>query len=109
MNKVIYSTKEECLKAIATIEALGYEAASWMIDQLKTFEETEQSTQTTNESDTPIWDTLKANYPYGTMPQEKIDCVESTVKQLLEEGKHAEEPDCCWVRFSVVKPTHLKI
>lgn len=45
-------------------------------------------------SATPIWDTLKANYPYGDhlMPQEKIDCVESTVAQLLEEGEHADEP-----------------
>lgn len=92
MNKVIYATKDECLKAIATIEALGYEAAPWMLEQLKAFEDAESSIPTTIESDTPIWDILKANYPYGVMPQEKIDCVESTVRQLLEEGEHADEP-----------------
>lgn len=91
-NKVIYATKDECLKAIATIEALGYEAAPWMLEQLKAFEDAESIIPTTIESDTPIWDTLKANYPYGVMPQEKIDCVESSVRLLLEEGEHADEP-----------------
>lgn len=92
MNKVIYSTKEECLKAIETLKAIGMEPLPWMVSQLKAFEEAEAAKAVVKNTDTPIWDTLKAHYPYGVMPQEKIDCVENTVKQLLENGEHAEEP-----------------
>ena len=92
MNEVIYSTKDECLKAIATLKAIGIEPLPWMLDQLKAFEDAETAKAVVKNTDTPIWDTLRAHYPYGTMPQEKIDCVENTVKQLLETGEHAEEP-----------------
>jgi len=92
MNEVIYSTKEECLKAIATLKAIGMEPLPWMLGQLKAFEDAETAKAVVKNTDTPIWDTLRAHYPYGTMPQEKIDCVENTVKQLLETGEHAEEP-----------------
>ena len=92
MNEVIYSTKDECLKAIATLKAIGMEPLPWMLDQLKAFEDAETAKAVVKNTDTPIWDTLRAHYPYGTMPQEKIDCVENTVKQLLETGEHAEEP-----------------
>ena len=92
MNKVIYATKEECLKAIATLNAIGMEALPWMTEQLKAFEEAETSTEVVTDSATPIWDTLQANYPYGIMPQEKKECVENTVKLLLEDGEHADEP-----------------
>ena len=63
-----------------------------MMTQLKDFEDAENSELLVKDNQTPIWDTLKKYYPYGTMPQEKIDAVESTVNQLLEEGPHAEEP-----------------
>lgn len=92
MSNVIYTTKDECLKAIATLKAVGMEPLPWMLEQLKAFEESEIQESVVNDSDTPIWDTLQANYPYGVMPQEKKDCVENTVKQLIEEGEHADEP-----------------
>ena len=92
MNEVIYSTKDECLKAIQTLKAIGMEPLPWMLAQLKAFEDAEKAKAVVKNSDTPIWDTLRAHYPYGVMPQEKIDCVENTVKQLLESGDHAEEP-----------------
>lgn len=92
MNKVIYSTKEECLKAIETLKTIGMEPLPWMVSQLKAFEEAEVAKAIVKNTDTPIWDTLKVHYPYGVMPQEKIDCVENTVKQLLDNGEHAEEP-----------------
>lgn len=92
MNKVVYTTKEECLKAIETLKAIGMEPLPWMTEQLQAFEAAEASKSVIKNSKTPIWDTLKANYPYGVMPEEKIKCVESTVEQLLEEGPHAEEP-----------------
>lgn len=92
MNEVIYSTKEECIKAIETLKAIGMEPLPWMLSQLKAFEDAETARVVIKNTDTPIWDTLRAHYPYGTMPQEKIDCVENTVKQLLEEGEHADEP-----------------
>lgn len=89
---VIYKTKDECLKAIETLQVMGFEPADWMFEQLKAFEEAEKSNTAKDDSDTPIWDTLKAKYPYGVMPQDKIDCVENTVDLLLQEGEHAEEP-----------------
>ncbi|MBO5466229.1 MAG: hypothetical protein J6A02_02155 [Prevotella sp.] len=92
MSNVIYATKDECLKAIATLKAIGMEPLPWMLEQLKAFENSEKEVPVVHDSDTPIWDTLQANYPYGDMPQEKKDCVENTVKLLLEEGEHAEEP-----------------
>lgn len=92
MKMVIYKTKDECLKAIETLQVMGFEPAEWMLEQLKAFEEAEKSNTAKDDSDTPIWDTLKAKYPYGVMPQDKIDCVENTVDLLLQEGEHAEEP-----------------
>lgn len=92
MNEVIYSTKEECIKAIETLKAIGMEPLPWMLSQLKAFEDAETVKAVVKNTDTPIWDTLRTHYPYGNMPQEKIDCVENTVKQLLEEGEHADEP-----------------
>ena len=92
MNEVIYSTKEECIKAIETLKAIGMDPLPWMLSQLKAFEDAETAKAVVKNTDTPIWDTLRAHYPYGTMPQEKIDCVENTVKQLLEEREHADEP-----------------
>lgn len=92
MKEVIYSTKAECLKAIETLKAIGMEPLPWMLSQLKAFEEAEAAKAVVKNSKTPIWDTLKVNYPYGVMPEEKIKCVESSVEQLLQEGEHAEEP-----------------
>lgn len=94
MSKVIYKTKDECLKAIQTVKALGIEPADWMKEQLKRFEEAdnEKTNLVSRNSTTPIWDTLQKNYPYGVMPEEKKKCVESAVSQLLETGPHAEEP-----------------
>ena len=92
MKEVIYKTKEECLKAIETLKVIGMEPLPWMLSQLKAFEEAEAAKAVVKNSKTPIWDTLKANYPYGVMPEEKKQCVESTVEQLLQEGEHAEEP-----------------
>lgn len=90
MAKVIYKTKDECVKAIQTVKAIGMEPTDWMLEQLRRFEKEESNKIV--KSETPIWDTLKANYPYGTMPEEKKKCVEDAVNQLLETGPHAEEP-----------------
>ena len=45
-------------------------------------------------SDTPIFDTLKANYPYNNhvMPEEVENCITETVDKLIENGPGAEEP-----------------
>ena len=64
----------------------------WMMTQQEAFKAAEASMASAKNSKTPIWDTLKANYPYGAMPQEKIECVEETVEKLLETGPHAGEP-----------------
>lgn len=92
MNEVTYRSKAECQAAINTLVAMGFPIPEWLTRQLKDFEDAENSALLVKNSQTPIWDTLKKNYPYGVMPQEKIDAVESTVNQLLEDGPHAEEP-----------------
>ena len=89
---VTYSTKEECLKAIETVKVMGMDPLPWMLTQLEAFEKEEQQKAHAHNTDTPIWDTLKSNYPYGTMPEEKTFCIESTVEQLLSTDEHAEEP-----------------
>lgn len=89
---VTYSTKEECLKAIETLKVIGEDPRPWMLTQLEAFEKEEQQKAHAHNTDTPIWDTLKSNYPYGTMPEEKTFCIESTVEQLLSTDEHAEEP-----------------
>ena len=43
MNEVIYSTKDECLKAIQTLKAIGMEPLPWMLAQLKAFEDAENA------------------------------------------------------------------
>ena len=68
---VTYSTKEECLKAIETLKVIGEDPRPWMLTQLEAFEKEEQQKAHAHNTDTPIWDTLKSNYPYGTMPEEK--------------------------------------
>ena len=92
MAEIKYKTIEECLAAMKTLEAIGMPIPEWMSRQYEQLKQTQKSPVVAADSDTPIWDTLKANYPYGEMPQEKIDCVEKTVSQLLEEGSRAEEP-----------------
>ena len=89
MAEVKYNTLEECLVAIKTLETIGLPIPEWMSRQ---YEELKSKGAQIVDSETPIWDTLKAKYPFGKMPQEKIHCVEKTVAQLLEEGVHAEEP-----------------
>ena len=89
MAEVKYNTLEECLAAIKTLETIGLPIPEWMSRQ---YEELKSKGTQIVDSETPIWDTLKARYPFGKMPQEKIDCVENTVAQLLEDGAHAEEP-----------------
>ena len=92
MAEVKYATKEECLKAIETLKAIGMDPLPWQLAQLEAFKAAESAKAVVKNSKTPIWDTLKANYPYGVMPEEKIKCVEETVDKLLEVGEHAEEP-----------------
>ncbi len=92
MDNFTYRTKGEVLAAINAFKSIGMEPPAALLQTLKDFEDAEKSKALIQNSATPIWDTLKANYPYGEMPQEKIDAVESTVSQLLEEGPHAEEP-----------------
>lgn len=91
-SEVIYKTKAECQAAIDTLKLIGMDPLPFQLEQLKAFEDAEAAKDNALKGDTPIWTTLQMNYPYGVMPQTKIDCVESTVALLLEEGPHAEEP-----------------
>ena len=92
MNERKYNTLQECEVAIQTVKDLGYPVPEWMQRQYNAFKATEKAKEIAMDSETPIYDTLVANYPYGTMPDEKKKCIEDTVSQLLEEGERAEEP-----------------
>lgn len=92
MEEKIFATLEECLAFMSAFELMNMPAPDWAIAQKEAFIAAKNAQAVVKNSDTPIWDTLKANYPYGVIPEEKVQCVENTVNQLLEEGPHAEEP-----------------
>lgn len=92
MNKRKYNTLQECEVAIQTVRDFGMPVPEWMQRQYDAFKAAVKAKEVAMDSETPIYDTLVANYPYGTMPDEKKKCIEDTVSQLLEEGEHAEEP-----------------
>ena len=92
MGKVIYKTLAECEAAINTLKTLGVDIPDWMEKQHHELKAAVKAKTVVTNSDTPIYDTLVANYPYGKMPEEKIKCIKDTVSQLLEDGEHAEEP-----------------
>ena len=92
MNERRYNTLQECEVAIQTVMDCGLSVPDWMQRQYDAFKAAEKAKEVAKDSETPIYDTLVANYPYGTMPDEKKKCIEDTVSQLLEECEHAEEP-----------------
>lgn len=92
MNKVVYKSLPECEAAIATLKAMGMTVPDWMAEQHRALKASAAAKTGIANTDTPIYDTLVANYPYGKMPKEKVDCITSTVSQLLDDGVHAEEP-----------------
>ncbi len=92
MNKVVYKTLAECEAAIKALKAVGVEVPDWLAEQHRALKAAAVAKTVIANTSTPIYDTLVANYPYGKMPKEKVDCITSTVNQLLEDGKHAEEP-----------------
>lgn len=51
---VIYSTKEECLKAIETVKVMGMDPLPWMLAQLEAFEKEEQKKAHAHNTGTPI-------------------------------------------------------
>ena len=92
MCEIKYNTLQECEAVMQTLKAIGQPMPVWLQQQYDAFKATEKAKEVAKNSDTPIYDTLVANYPYGIIPQEKKKCIEDTVSQLLEEGERAEEP-----------------
>jgi hypothetical protein len=86
MSQYKFSSVNDCEAVISFLKSQSQEIPQDVLDQYEALSNKPKN------SSTPIWDTLKANYPYGKMPQEKIDCVESTVNQLMEDGPKDEEP-----------------
>lgn len=87
-----YNTLQECEIAMQTLKAIGQPIPVWLQQQYDAFKAAEKAKEVAKDSETPIYDTLVANYPYGIMPDEKKKCIEDTVTKLLEEGPQAEEP-----------------
>ena len=92
MCEVKYKTLQDCEIAMQTLQAIGQPLPVWLQQQYETFKAVEKAKEVALDSETPIYDTVVANYPYGIMPDEKKKCIEDTVSQLLEEGERAEEP-----------------
>lgn len=92
MDEIKFNTLNECEAALQMVKALGQPIPTWLQQQYETFKAVEKAKEVALDSETPIYDTLVANYPYGIMPDEKKKCIEDTVSQLLEEGERADEP-----------------
>lgn len=92
MDEIKFNTLKECEAALQMVKALGQPIPTWLQQQYETFKAVEKAKEVALDSETPIYDTLVANYPYGIMPDEKKKCIEDTVSQLLEEGERADEP-----------------
>ena len=71
MNERRYNTLQECEVAIQTVMDCGLSVPDWMQRQYDAFKAAEKAKEVAKDSETPIYDTLVANYPYGTMPDEK--------------------------------------
>ena len=70
MEKVIYKTLAECEAAINTLKVIGVTIPDWMVKQHKELKTAVNAKAVVTNTDTPIYDTLVANYPYGKMPEE---------------------------------------
>ena len=93
MAEVKFKTLAEYEIAVKALEAVGMPIPQWMLSQRSGLSGIPNESQVLTDSETPIYDTLVANYPYdGGMPEEKKKCIEDTVNQLMETGPHAEEP-----------------
>ena len=92
MVEVQYKTLAECEAVIKTLETVGMAIPQWILTQREKLKNEGGEESVVHDSETPIYDTLVANYPYGEMPEKKKKCIEDTVNQLLEDGPHAEEP-----------------
>ena len=87
-----YKTSSKCEEAINILRDLNInsEEVNETLRQLEV--QLEQLRQAEATTPTPIYDTLVANYPYGDMPDDKKNCIEETVSELLENDEHANEP-----------------
>ena len=86
-----YDTLAECQAAMDTVRKMGVMIPEGIIAEYKRLKALPQR-GVVAKGDTPIYSTLVNNYPYGEMPEEKKQCIETTVDRLLEDGPHAEEP-----------------
>lgn len=86
-----YDTLKECEAVIKTLRMLKLPIKEALLKEHKRLLELQQKNEKAK-SETPIYSTLVAHYPYGEMPKEKRQCIEETVDLLLEDGPHAEEP-----------------
>ncbi len=92
MDTSSFETLENCETAIRALELCNHKVPKELLAQRDKFLAEKQAKEGAINSDTPIYSTLVANYPYGVMPQEKKDVIEGTVSKLLEEGEKAKEP-----------------
>ena len=108
MAEVQYKTLAECEAAIKTLESVGMPVPQWILSQRAKLMNAGSDSPVVQDSETPIYDTLVENYPYGEMPEIKKKCIEDTVNQLLEVGDHAEEPGACLGEIHVLRPAGRK-
>ena len=86
MEEIKFKSLEECNAFIKAFEMMGKPVPDWAKAQKLLFENGGVA-----QSDTPIYDTLKAQSKFP-VSAEKQKCVEVSVAKLMEEGPKAEEP-----------------
>ena len=71
MEGIQFDTLQECEAAIQMANAFNQPVPDWLQQQYDAFKAAERAKEVAKDSETPIYDTLVANYPYGVMPEEK--------------------------------------
>lgn len=91
MEKKNFESLSECKAAISMCELMGAAVPEWLREQEAAFLAKAEEREAIATSETPIYDTLKleAKFP---LTDEKRNCIESTVENLLKDGPCSEEP-----------------
>lgn len=89
MNNLKTKSLEDCLAKIQGYEDFNNPVPHQLLVEKDYWLSEEEKLRN---SSTYIWDTLKKEYHFGVMPEEKIRCVEETVDLLLSDDPDAERP-----------------
>lgn len=87
-----YETLAEYEAVITEFKKIGVTVPADIMTEYEEKKREKLAREAARISETQIYSTLVAHYPYGKMPQEKKDCIENTVRLLMEDGPNSNEP-----------------